>query len=140
MPFHWCNQETEALLILLSTIPFIGLFFKRLHARFHAKWNTICGNKCHEEGCQDTHAAHVKVEEPYNPGNDWDALTLDEAFERFGLRLIDDLMCDTKLLGVDECPFDNEFTWFINGFGGLRAKCRGKTFTIDDELLWYEVQ
>lgn len=55
MPFHWCADETIA---LLSAIPFIGYFFARLHAWWHKKFN----HPCHEEGCKDTHIHHVQVE------------------------------------------------------------------------------
>jgi hypothetical protein len=51
---HWCYQETEALMMLLSAIPLIGFFFKRLHLKFHAKWKTIC----HKESCNDKHMDH----------------------------------------------------------------------------------
>jgi hypothetical protein len=62
MPFHWCYQETEALMILLSAIPLIGVFFKQLHARFHNKWKTLCH---HEEKCcsMPANIPHGKVDE-----------------------------------------------------------------------------
>lgn len=55
MPFHWCADETIA---LLSMIPFIGLFFARLHAWWHKKFH----HPCHTEGCQEAHVQHVEHE------------------------------------------------------------------------------
>jgi hypothetical protein len=137
MPFHWCADETIA---LFSALPFIGYFFAKLHAWYHKKF----GHPCHTEGCSDTHVEHTTHEKSeqstYNPGNDWDALSQDDMEERFGGTLIDNLIGDHRLLGVDIRPHDEEFSWFINGYGGVRAKFRDKTFTIDDELLWYQVQ
>lgn len=133
MPFHWCADETIA---LFSALPFIGFFFAKLHTWWHKKF----GHPCHEEGCKGTHALHVEVEESYNPGSDWDALSQDDMEERFGGCLIDDLIGDHQLLGVEVRPHDGEFFWFINGYGGVQAKFRGKTFTVDDELLWYELK
>jgi hypothetical protein len=45
---HWCIQETEALMLLLSSIPLAGMFFKQLHAKWHAKYKTICSHKDHD--------------------------------------------------------------------------------------------
>lgn len=54
MPFHWCYVESEALFILLGSIPLVGFYIKNLHARFHARLKTVCNKeKCcdkeHEE-------------------------------------------------------------------------------------------
>ena len=60
---HWCYQETEALMMLLSAIPLIGLFFKKWHASFHNKWKTLClKNKCchHKVECQEHHLEHTE--------------------------------------------------------------------------------
>jgi hypothetical protein len=51
MPFHFCQDE---LIWILTFIPFIGIFFKRLHAWYHAKFN----HKCHEESCSSSHVEH----------------------------------------------------------------------------------
>lgn len=133
MPWHWCPDETLA---LFSALPFIGYFFAKLHAWWHQKFH----HPCHTDGCQNTHVDHVELTEAYNPGNDWDELTQDDAMGRFGYYLVDDLMCDTELLKVEECPADKEFTWFINGFGSPKAKFQGRTFTIDDVSQWYEIK
>jgi hypothetical protein len=54
MPFHWCSMESEALLMVLASLPLVGLFFKKLHAKWHKKYHTLCG---HEHECKhvDTH-------------------------------------------------------------------------------------
>lgn len=51
MPFHWCMDETLA---LMAMIPFIGMFFRRMHAWWHSKFS----HKCHEKTCDDTHVEH----------------------------------------------------------------------------------
>jgi hypothetical protein len=42
-------------MILLSSIPLLGIFFKQLHARWHLKWKTLC----HKNKCDDTHVEHT---------------------------------------------------------------------------------
>lgn len=44
---HWCAQESEALLLLLSIVPFIGIYIKKLHANWHAKHQTECNHENH---------------------------------------------------------------------------------------------
>ena len=36
---HWCYQETEAVLALLALLPFIGIFFRKIHGWYHLKFN-----------------------------------------------------------------------------------------------------
>lgn len=47
MPFHWCQVETEALFVILSMIPLLGLYIKRWHASWHAKNKSVCDHKDH---------------------------------------------------------------------------------------------
>lgn len=51
MPFHFCADE---LFMLMAMIPFIGIFFRKVHAWWHAKFN----HKCHEKSCHDNHVDH----------------------------------------------------------------------------------
>jgi len=44
---HWCQQETEALFRLLAVIPMIGIAFKMLHAKWHARNATKCDHEGH---------------------------------------------------------------------------------------------
>lgn len=53
MPWHWCSDET---MMLLTMIPFIGYYFKRVHTWLHVKLK----HKCHEKGCNETHVEHEK--------------------------------------------------------------------------------
>ncbi len=48
---HWCIHEQ---LMLMTAIPLIGLWFKKLHAWYHLKFN----HKCHTNGCEDIHVEH----------------------------------------------------------------------------------
>lgn len=41
---HWCQMESEALMMFLSSIPLIGIFFKQLHAKWHAKYKSLCAH------------------------------------------------------------------------------------------------
>lgn len=50
---HFCIDE---LYMLLSLIPFIGFYFRKLHTAYHMKF----GHKCHEKTCSDTHVEHEK--------------------------------------------------------------------------------
>ena len=36
MPFHFCSDE---LLLILSMLPFIGVFFRKIHAWWHAQFS-----------------------------------------------------------------------------------------------------
>jgi hypothetical protein len=44
-------------LAVMAMIPFIGMFFRRLHVWWHSKFH----HKCHEKTCQDEHVEHVEV-------------------------------------------------------------------------------
>jgi hypothetical protein len=44
-------------LALLAVLPFIGVFFRRLHNWWHAKHQ----HKCHEESCNETHVEHCHM-------------------------------------------------------------------------------
>jgi hypothetical protein len=41
MPFHFCSDE---LFMLMAALPFIGAFFRRIHAWYHVKFK----HKAHE--------------------------------------------------------------------------------------------
>lgn len=51
MPFHFCQDE---LYMLLGLLPFIGFFFKKMHAKYHTKFK----HKCHNHACDDKHVEH----------------------------------------------------------------------------------
>ena len=51
MPFHFCYDE---LLMIMIMLPFIGAFFKKVHAWYHAKNH----HKCHHDGCNKEHIEH----------------------------------------------------------------------------------
>jgi hypothetical protein len=53
MPFHFCADELFAIMMM---IPFIGIFFRKLHTWYHTKY----GHKCHEKECLEIHAEHVE--------------------------------------------------------------------------------
>lgn len=48
---HFCADE---FLMLSSMIPFIGIYFYKLHAWYHAKFK----HKCHTKSCDETHVEH----------------------------------------------------------------------------------
>lgn len=51
--FHWCADET---LMLMTAIPFVGMYFRRIHAWWHNKFS----HKCHEKTCEEKHVEHPK--------------------------------------------------------------------------------
>jgi hypothetical protein len=51
MPFHFCADE---LYMLLSLVPLVGIYFRRIHIWYHIKFR----HKCHEKQCNDTHVDH----------------------------------------------------------------------------------
>lgn len=51
---HWCMDETLA---LMAVLPFVGMFFRRMHTWYHIKF----GHKCHEETCDEKHAEHENL-------------------------------------------------------------------------------
>lgn len=56
--FHWCQDEN---LLLMSTIPFIGVFFRKVHAWWHLKVN----HKCHHKTeCNEHHLEHPSTKKP----------------------------------------------------------------------------
>jgi hypothetical protein len=48
---HFCSDELFAILAML---PFIGVFFRRIHDWYHLKF----GHKCHKKDCNDSHVIH----------------------------------------------------------------------------------
>src|ERR1700722_15840619 len=48
---HWCSDESLA---VLSAIPVVGYYFRKLHIWYHNKSH----HPCHEKQCNKTHAEH----------------------------------------------------------------------------------
>jgi len=125
MPFHWCADET---LMLLSMLPFIGFFFKKIHAWWHK--NSL--HKCHEDHCNDVHAEHV-LEEKVAPApiEDWDQVDQTLVEERFGSALIEGLKRCLLYYGLNEVV-ETESTWFVDSNGAVKVKVRNNEFIHDD--------
>jgi len=51
---HWCNDEN---LMLLAAIPFIGIWFRKLHAWYHTKIK----HRCHKDNCTEMHVEHKDI-------------------------------------------------------------------------------
>ena len=51
---HFCMDE---FIMLMAMIPFIGMFFRRMHVWWHKKFS----HKCHEETCNETHVEHENL-------------------------------------------------------------------------------
>lgn len=116
MPFHWCSDET---FLLLSMLPFIGFFFKKLHAWWHK--NSL--HKCHDEHCDDVHVEHTDEvkEEKFDPNFDWDEVSFDLVLEKFGDQVPFGLRINANQLGLTDTPHENEFKWYLNSNGGLQG-------------------
>jgi hypothetical protein len=118
MPFHFCADELFAILAML---PFIGIFFKKIHTWYHK--NSL--HKCHEEKCHDTHVEHINEEEcPQHPLmqiEDWDEVPVELIKEKFGEELVLKLRMHPLRLGLWDVPSENDFRWYLNGAGVPKA-------------------
>jgi len=142
-------------LAVLAMIPFIGYFFRKLHAWYHAKM----GHVCHEKHCEDKHVDH-----PYSPYDRanwhkdqivseadmeylqgepvpskitilvtiWDPISQSDVSERFGNDLVIFLykeLADIGILDVSE----EEIHWYLNDKAELWVQVRDKNFYHDNE-------
>lgn len=137
---HWCMDETLA---VLAMIPFIGYFFRKLHAWYHAKM----GHTCHEKHCDDTHVEHAEFQfspgSPYHPDNRdkfnrvseedmkylrgtpaplvitipgiviWDPICQEDVEERFSKDLVKFLFEEAKEAGLENVTED-EVYWYVS--------------------------
>jgi hypothetical protein len=147
-------------LAVLAMIPFIGYFFRKLHAWYHTKM----GHTCHEKHCEDKHVDHPYS--PYDPANwhkdqrvseedmeylrgepvplkitipnidIWDPISEEDVIERFGATLISFMYEEVKDAGLENVT-TNEVEWLVNQKAELRAEVRGKTFLHDYETCEY---
>lgn len=151
---HWCMDETLAVLAML---PFIGYFFRKLHAWYHAKM----GHTCHEKHCDDIHVEHtVKPYSPFDrpaegyqrvseedmeylrgepaplkilvPIDIWDSISEEDITERYGREIVDDAR--SYLAG--------KLNWFVNDKADLMVQGQERTFIHDSECCehgWREI-
>jgi hypothetical protein len=136
MPFHFCQDE---LLMILAMIPFIGIFFRKIHIWYHAKFH----HKCHEKNCDAEHPEHWLGEHEalhqefqksflsnpnrklYNlivpaPSKEWDLISLDDVLDKYGSEITGSLHEKCGQLFYAE-----DFEWFINSDGTtLMARVR----------------
>lgn len=123
---HWCTDET---LMLLSLLPFIGIFFRKIHTW----WHKNSSHKCHDDSCNSDHVEHV-TEIKYSPAREWDEADQSVIEERYGELVVNKLAINIFLLGVDRVPRVGEFRWFVNSNRNLKALFRGVTFNYDATL------
>jgi len=153
---HWCMDETLA---VLAMIPFIGYFFRKLHAWYHAKM----GHTCHEKHCDAVH-----VEHPYSPYDraNWhkaehiseadmeylrgtpaplkitvpvsifDSIDQEDVAERFGNDLVIALYAEVEGAGLTNLSKD-EVNWFVNDKAELWVVVREKSFYHDHQTSEY---
>ena len=154
---HWCMDETLA---VLAMIPFIGYFFRKLHAWYHSKMEHVC----HEKHCDDTHVDHPYS--PYDPANwhknqqvseedmeylrgepvplkitipninIWDPISEEDVIERFGITLVGFMYEEAKDAGYENIA-SGEVEWYVNQKAELRAEVREKAFLHDYETCEY---
>ena len=151
---HWCMDETLAVLAML---PFIGYFFRRLHAWYHTKM----GHTCHEKHCDDTHVEHTV--KPYSPFGRhegfqkvseedmeylkgtpaplritipniiiWDPIDQADVGERFGNDLVIFLYKELADIGILDIS-EEEVHWHVNDKAGLWVQVRDKNFYHDEQ-------
>lgn len=153
---HWCMDETLA---VLAMIPFIGYFFRKLHAWYHKKM----GHICHEKHCDAGH-----VEHPYSPYDRanwhkdqhvseadmkylrgtpaplkitipvdiWDPISQEDVEERFSKDLVHFLYEEANDVGLANVT-ENETYWYVNQKAELRVEVRDKVFAHDYECCEY---
>jgi hypothetical protein len=159
---HWCMDETLA---VLAMIPFIGYFFRKIHAWYHAKM----GHVCHEKHCEDKHVDHPYS--PYDranwhkdqvvseadmeylrgepaplkitiPVDIWDSISEEDIIERFGKETVKDAQ-DYLLEGASfTILYAGEMKWFVNNKAEIMVTARGRTFVHDNECCehgWREI-
>jgi hypothetical protein len=129
---HFCQDEALA---IGSTVPVIGIFFKKIHKWYHKASH----HKCHQPGCEAEHLEHGHVEEVLmlNP-TDRSVISVEEVDNLFGQLATIFLMHDRKLLETQEFPPHSEFVFFIrqelNGIMlDLSARWKNKFFLWDGE-------
>jgi hypothetical protein len=108
---HWCMDETLA---VLAMIPFIGIFFGKMHTWWHKHFH----HKCHEDGCKAEHVEHCKMPAhipiTIEKGEEnWDSIVEDDVEERFGEDLLMNLMVEVMVSPI-EYPQGEEAHWFVN--------------------------
>ena len=104
---HWCMDETLA---VLAMIPFIGIFFGKVHTWWHKRFQ----HKCHEEGCKAEHVEHTSVPVVFEKENEWDSICEEDLEERFGEDLLSNLMVEIMFSPLDY-PVEGEAHCFVNG-------------------------
>jgi len=152
---HWCMDETLAVLAML---PFIGYFFRKLHAWYHKKM----GHTCHEKHCDDTHVEHAYS--PYArsckgyqhvseadmeylrgtpaplkitiPVSIWDVISQDDVDERYGNDLVVFLYKELADVGIVDITKE-DVHWYVNEKYEVMAGCRGRVFVHDEQCCEY---
>lgn len=154
---HWCMDETLA---VLAMIPFIGYFFRKLHAWYHSKMEHVC----HEKHCDDVHVEHPYS--PYDPANwhkmqvvskedmeylrgtpaplhitipgivIWDPIEQSDVEERFSKELVKFFYEEAKDAGLENVTED-EVQWNTNDKAELWVQVRNKSFYHDSETCEY---
>jgi hypothetical protein len=139
-------------LAVLAMIPFIGYFFRKLHAWYHAK----LGHTCHEKHCDDTHVEHAyspfarsckgyqqvsDADMEYLRGTPaplhikvpvtiWDPISQDDVSERYGNDLVVFLYKELADIGILEVSKE-EVHWYVNDRAELWVQVHGKNLFHD---------
>lgn len=109
---HWCMDET---LLLMAMIPVIGIFFRKLHMKWHKNHH----HKCHEQTCNEEHVEHTSVT--------WTPLTQETVEAKFGKELVQDLYDSLAYNGMFAIQ-PGEVLWLYDGDQELQAEVRFRTF------------
>lgn len=109
--------------MVLSMLPFIGIFFKKIHAWWHKNSN----HKCHEDHCHSHHVEHIEELDKFDPYLDWDEVSLELIKERFGDQIFEllqtnyQMSCGHTIIHDSEVPEPDEFKWYVNSAGQVKA-------------------
>lgn len=135
--------------MFLSALPLIGLFFRNLHKRWHAKLKTACSHDCHtdnmspesksklEAGLESARQGHIK---PWGSfvkyaidDRDWDKIESALVIEKFGQELILNL-CNQDCFNRE--VFTDDFDWYVYD-GALQARLHATT-SVDERVFLHD--
>jgi hypothetical protein len=129
----------DEILLFLSIIPFIGVFFKRIHNWYHERKKHLC----HHQPCTDTHIDHTVEDDFRNDSlQNYEVVTLDLVSDRFGEQVLKDLISYGWNPPLS-CQLE-DIEWRLYLSGNLEAFINGRTFiyykssALDDSFEWYE--
>jgi len=129
---HWCADETFALLALL---PFVGIYFYRLHAWYHKKFN----HKCHTHNCNEHHIEHIDYKSPVVSSISFDQISDIDLEERRGKEITQSLLSTFPNLELNKFLDTDKVKWYISDHQDVMAFCQDRWFYYTHPI-WNEIK